>query len=623
MNGKRIFQTVYLVTASPRLIKRIVKDIDSSKRISWLYLGKNYIKRQNVAHSIGNIGNLVDTSEELQKIAKECRKDYIDYIGLINVNKKSKWWWLTTVSEKKPLMSDIFLHFCYLSLAIEHINAQSEDLIIVTESSAVLESIKKNILDKPNTKINIYDYHISGSLIKISSVLKKGVIFSAYVVNNLLNLIQSRIFRRLIDKSGITTPPLNSALLYCWTDKRSFIDPTRYNNIYYGDLGLAAVKKGINPVYLIQALPTIRYSLMVRELLKRPNSYILLEEYVTVPDIIRSLFIGGKIRLTASEIPVWRDMTVSDIVLEELRKDRFNTRSKRSYLIYCAVKRLCKEFTFSSIVYPFENLVWEKMFCLGVQESDPHIFLTGYAHSSIIAMNTNYAISTSESGVIPLPDRIVVNGRKGKDILRSSGFSELEVIVAGAIRYLKSSEKSDEIPSIHENTNPTILVVLPGGVSDSIELVIRILEAFADDPGVRIELKPHPICPFSMIKHLAPPFPDYVSLCSSSMDRALRYTNLVIYTDSTASIEALSKGIPVLHIKYELIIDINPLEGYECIPSVSSPDMIRTKSLELIQKKDDLYDTYREIASQFFEPLHEDYVEIYLKSGYFNQYSYK
>ncbi len=59
-------------------------------------------------------------------------------------------------------------------------------------------------------------------------------------------------------------------------------------------------------------------------------------------------------------------------------------------------------------------------------------------------------------------------------------------------------------------------------------------------------------------------------------------TDLLVYTESTVSVEALAKGIPILHVKSEFSIDINIFDGMDFVPSSANPEIICKISCEIL-----------------------------------------
>jgi len=363
-------------------------------------------------------------------------------------------------------------------------------------------------------------------------------------------------------------------------------------------------------MYLANVLPTTNFLRALRRLSGYDQRIYCIEEFLSLTDILRSLIHVHEIGL--DEIPRFRDLEVSDIIVSELKQDRLNTRAEQSFLNYCSSKRICNKWALSTFIYSFENQMWEKMFCLGFRKYSPQTFITGYAHSVVIPMDTVYTLSRHEKHRIPLPDQIVVNGRKARDVLVDSGFDKNCIHIGGAVRYADTEGPGEKETDHTAEDVHTILVTPTSGIQETVELVDKVRMALGGDESMRVLIKPHPIIPYHQLISALHGLPSNMQIDTRPVQELLAVSDLLVYTETTVSIEALARGIPVLHISSDVRIDMNPLEGYECVPSVSRPEDIRGTAEMLIRTAHDHQDMYRKIASEFFGEVDEDVGEIFL-----------
>lgn len=204
----------------------------------------------------------------------------------------------------------------------------------------------------------------------------------------------------------------------------------------------------------------------------------------------------------------------------------------------------------------------------------------------------------------------MVHSTKTRELLINSGFKDIEIVLAGNIRY---NEKVVKLKELQKNSKEKKIILLPltAGIMDSLELIYKINAAFKDNNTIQIILKPHPVLPLSKLQKNLPPFPSHITFEIKKIEDLLDIADLVIYTETAVSIQALAQGIPVLHIQSDVRIDMNPLEGYECIPSVSTPEEMYSAAKRLMKEKDGKQEQYMRIASEFFEEGERDLVEIF------------
>ncbi|MDG6251207.1 hypothetical protein, partial [Methanocalculus sp.] len=149
--------TITLVYADRELIKRYTQNNPPDTIISWLYLGKNVLLCEDITKILGGMYHRIMIGGELQNTARNFRQEFIDYVGKMNNAHAmgDTCWWLTSISEKNPYVSDLFLNFCYLHVGIKHIKESKQDLIIIFESTALMKSICKNCIKEEYIELQI------------------------------------------------------------------------------------------------------------------------------------------------------------------------------------------------------------------------------------------------------------------------------------------------------------------------------------------------------------------------------------------------------------------------------------------------------------------------------------
>ena len=604
--------SISILPADSVSVRRHIATLTDNRSNSWIYLGKNILLRNTLGEIFDAAGVArTEIGRDLQEIARNCRQEYVDYIGLLAPNDPNGCWWLTSISEKSPYASDAFLHICYLILCLRYAKNLSGDIIVVCESPALARSLYANLQRIPEVRIAhscaIAHARLEELRQSLASVVQKGVFASRYT----LRVVASRFFAATRRRRCETSAQSPLVAIHSWMDERAFADPSAYRDAFFGDLGKNLEERGKQVITIANVLPTMHYHRAVRELLHRQDDTImLLEEFVTIADVLQALIRVKKGRFGLGNIPRFSGLDVGDIVIEELRHDRLNTRGEQSYLMYRASMAIGDRFKVGTFVYTFENHMWEKMLCLGMRKRSPETELTGYAHSIVSPMYTFYSVSRYERDRIPLPDRIVVNGPRAKDVLVASGFETVDIHIAGAVRYrnLLVTPPAESIPK----TSPVVLVTPSTGFYDALELVHKVLGAFKDKPQIQVVIKPHPSLPIDALTSHIPGLPPHIWISTQPVSELLARADILLYTESATSIEALFRGIPVVHVQSDLRIDMNPLEGYDLVPSVAGPEELASTVHRLLSTSHVRRSEYRRIAAEFFAPVRDDFAEIFV-----------
>jgi UDP-N-acetylglucosamine 2-epimerase len=132
-------------------------------------------------------------------------------------------------------------------------------------------------------------------------------------------------------------------------------------------------------------------------------------------------------------------------------------------------------------------------------------------------------------------------------------------------------------------SSPVILVTPSIDKNESVELIWKVLTAFGQTNKYKFILKLHPLNPYHNIARNLGILPKHFTISDKPVSELLKETDVLLYTSSATCIEALSLGVPVLHIKSDFIIDRDNLSDF--------PSSIRRSA----ENKDDIIRMTQEI----------------------------
>ena len=593
---------IVLIPANTRAATIFLRDYDAKNFNYWIYLGKHATRYTDINKVIGNTIKRKEIGEELQNSAGVNRQKYINFIGDLVISEKNPFWYLTSLSEKNPYVSNFFLNFCYLHVIIKIISNSQYSICVFCESGALITSIEKNLETNPELEVISLTQPISvfyNQFISVISLIKNKIWFSVRFLSRILYV---KVIRDRRKKEENFHEEQSSIVIHSWTDQRSFSEIGKYRDVYFGDLG-KRLQHNCQSVYnFIDILPTIWYPIAVKKVRLSGVRGFLLEDFLDFSDVFSSIIRVHRQKKWISHTFSLSGLNVSDLVNEEKTQDYVNARAEQSYLCYCAGKKMCQSIRVMSFIYTFENHIWEKMFIEGIRNVCRKTDIIGYAHSTVNRMELSYSVSRMEKNFAPLPDKILVNGIHAKRLLVESGFDSIQIEISGAIRYqglltyhhVRNSDKKNRI-----------LVVLSADIDRSVEMILKITEAFKDIENVRVTFKPHPILKCSIYSHYTSYLPNSFSFTSDSIQELFEKTDLVLYSDSTASVEAAAHGIPLLHIKSNFSIDSNIFEDANVIPSANSPDQIRSIAMKILNNDVFPSDVIQNVIRELFAPVDE------------------
>jgi hypothetical protein len=576
-SGKPLTKII-LISPHLSLVRRIQAGSCGKAISGWIYLGSDPVVAARMQEAFGPSVPRADITATLQDTARRYRKAYIDFIGALSKEPCSLPWLLTSLSEKNPFASSFFLSFCSIAACMEHLERAGGTVVVVCGSRGIQQSLAGTLAARGQNGIRSCDRFPHPVLVGARARLTGMIQHAWFAVRYTGRILLARTFHRLIRKRDGGRSP-GTVYLHAWTDGRSFKKPGSYGDIFFGDL--VPILSPVAPAcYLVDVLPTMGYLAALLQLrrVKHPE-YVLQEYYLTPADIPRAIRAARGSYGNCSTVPALEGIRVEPLIAEERMADAMTARGAQSFLCYLAGRRLAAANPMAAFVYTFENQMWEKCFLAGIREVQPGARTVGYAHAIVNPNNLSYSYSRWERPCTPLPDLILTNGTRPRQVLLEAGFPGASIHVGGALRYDGITATASP-----ERSTRGRIIVLAGSVSitRTVELISKAILAFRDDPDLPVRIKCHPNLPFRYLESMVPPLPAHFTVSDEPVPDLLSSAGLLLYTESTVAVEAAALGIPVIHVKSDCSIDINIFEDFPLVPSVRSPEELRAGARNLL-----------------------------------------
>ena len=599
-------QKIYLIYADKRTVKQFFSTVTPSEIDFWVYFGKKVTNFSEIEKIVCGGIKKYDIADKLEKNAQQSRQEYIDYIGNCAVEIDSSLWYLTSISEKNPNLSDFYLNFCYMKTFFQIILNDKGNCTVFCESRSLIKSLKSNLGNKPGFEIKCYGLD--------SSKLRELFIYNIHTVKNKIGFIY-HIFPRILIAKYVKLMRTNEnntlreqpvVVIRSWVDKRSFSVSDFYNDVYFGNLNKKIEHYNQNYFYLLDILATMPYQLAVKKICSGNFHWHLYEEFLDFSDIFRALYAGSQSRGIRVKNTILSGLDISDLIDDEYSSDNINIRAESCFLNYLGAKKMFRLFNVPRFIYTFENHIWEKMLVNGIREVSKTTTIIGYAHATVTAMEMFYSVSAKEKNLIPLPDIILVNGVRAKKVLEESGFQDRDIQIIGSLRYgnlvdIDRCKRSDD--------RKKILVVLSVDFDRSVEMISKCVKAFGELDDMHILFKPHPTINHERFIEYEDGLSKIFSFTSEPIKSILSFIDLVIYSDSTVAVEAAASGIPILQIKSDFTIDVNIFENSKLIPSIRSPEQIRTHALEILSDTNPKSIELQKVAREIIAPVDDEVIQ--------------
>lgn len=226
-------------------------------------------------------------------------------------------------------------------------------------------------------------------------------------------------------------------------------------------------------------------------------------------------------------------------------------------------------------VYLQENQGWE-FGLIHAWNAAGHSKLIGTPHSSVRFWDLRYFFDPrcyprSGNNLLPLPDKIALNGQLAEDTYLQGGYPEKALVEVEALRYLYLDDsclkpQKNILPSNKE----VRLLVLGGYSASNTRLQMRLLAQAASllPPRTTITVKSHPSCPIRTEEYPSL----YMKSTTESIAKVLEECD-VAYTSAvtSAAVDAYCSGVPLVSVLDPTSLNLSPLRNYTNVSFVSTP----------------------------------------------------
>ena len=461
-------------------------------------------------------------------------------------------WWVTPVAARNVFSSDLFLRCCQLVLVIRALD-RGDPIGCVVSDSRGLATILRRALTRYQAAPRVEERDRATTVRR--ALLLRVRRLSAVVFHAFGQLVFSRLMR------GGRALPKGEAVVLVDT----FVYPNSFDNGYrdrhYPGLldHLGEDQKRI--VYFVPTYYRIRnYPRLFRALRGSSENLLVKEDYLRLADYIHALTHPFRLRAFAVAECDYGGIDVAPLVNEALRASFAASGSIEGLLRYRLAQRLSEAgVTVRAMVDWFENQELDHGWNAGFRRFFPQVPTIGY-QGFVVSRHYLCMFPTEEEAHLRLiPHRVAVVGRALVDAAREF-CPGLDVDIAPAFRF---AHLWRERAPRDENDPYTILVALPLVGDESNRLVEVITAATAHTSAWAILVKPHPASPRNALGRHAQHF----QVVTADFDTLLDHADVLVSAASSACVEAVARGIPVIVLGSQAGLTLNP------IPEGTSPEL--------------------------------------------------
>lgn len=592
-------------------IKKHFSDCDS---VIWMYLGKDFLAMRTMSQELGDRFHHIDISKLHNEVANDIRKEHVQWIdALNNIYGDTLEWWLGSVSSRNIYTSNLFQYSCYLEI-MERLWTGEKSIphLIVIESPGLMKAIQKWAAGRDIAIKVIYYYKAWQKAftyyMKFFLELGKFVIISA--LRWIAASLSAREFKIKNFEVGPTVIVDTFIHDYCLSDDGTFTD--RYFPHLHEYLNEKKLHVIVHPV-----LHGFRFNyLSIYYRMRRSNThFIIQEDFLHFSDYLSALAFPAKTLLQKVSAPQFRSFDLSDILREDQENQAFSD-GMRAVLLYRLFLRLGEtELYPRQIISWYENQIIDKALISGIRKAFPNAKIIGaqqFLHAPNI-LNLFPIQSEVEAGITP--DIVLTTSQHQCQIVQSFT-NNISCRPAAALRYAHVFYNESTANCTTAKKERIILVILPFNITEAVELLetmAGILNRIRVD--FRILIKGHPdYRPEDMKSRFGEGYwPMRFEIFQGNIREGLDCASVVISSTSSSMVEAAARGIPVIFVGRQMVLNQNILQtigiGLEFVSEcLSDRELIEAidKYIDLsVDKIEEYIKIGEKVRDLFFTPVNE------------------
>lgn len=492
----------------------------------------------------------VEHSVLLNRIADELRAPFTQCIVALGKGRERDMdWWVSELANRNTYTNPLFVECCYLVFVHRLVQQASVPPEIVVDSRALYRVLAPLVRDT-STRVVLQQSRKE----TLKDVLKPVVNYAQTALHFLKQWRASRASKR-----NYALPTKDITLVDTFVFANSFPDG-RYNDRYYDGFGDALSSEERDALYYAPTFIDVsNYDAVFHAMARVPEHFLPKEYVLTASDYLyalaypfRMLFkkpAGVQVQgLDSTPLvhSVWYKYIAQYSSMEALLKERFAKRlAERGVRVRLAVDW-------------FENQSIDKGLNAGVRRWLPDVPVVGYQVGIEHRYYLCYYPTSQEYQSAVLPHRVGITGR-GFCTALTEWCSELPVEVAPAFRYRHIWNERQHTPKAGLFT---VLLALPITLHDGNDVLHAAVEAAQQGlpENVRFWVKQHPSWTERVVReNFGAELPPTFSFVQGGFQECVEQADVVVGNNSSALLETVVKGIPVLVVGSRSGLTQNPI----------------------------------------------------------------
>lgn len=546
---------------------------------------------------------------------------------LFAIDRCATLWWFSLISEKNVYKSDAFNRLAQLDSIVSIIKDRNIDRIIFWCKSSKLEDalreytllnsirfealpIRRMYSFKQRFLKAQYIFYLEHTLFLVHAALQLFLRIWK-IKTNINGLNRSVDFSK--ERLLLITPYPNIDILLA---RRGI-----FKNEFYPYLQEALENKGQQIIWV--SMYVDNNSMSFRDSLRYArrfieNGYVIffLEEFNSVSVQLSSLltmFKNGlrylKIEKDVSRMHSFGGYNFYPVFKDDWYSSFVGYTGYKGILYYKAFESLLRKVKASKCLYLCEMHAWEKALISAREIVGCAMPLYGYQSGTVSRMLLNYfnypnELINDNLYPMPLPEKVICDGRLPYNYMRDSGWPEDRISIAEAIRY---NHLNKRMTPKYDRKKNVVLLAFSISSEESSSILNIAYESLRDLNGIEVWMKAHPFLHLKKVLEMSGILERDICfrIKDEPIEELLSEARMVISGQSGVSVQALLYGCQVIIVNVPEWINMSPLKDEESrlITSISSPEELKQAVIKVFGEEYN-FEQYaheaREIIDEYF-----------------------
>jgi hypothetical protein len=582
------------------------------------YFGVDYLAFRKLKIHFKGKGQVLLPGKLFHESVSNLENDFLKFFQRIISNNQSDLFWETSFASRNSASMPLLRQMGYYRCAVQLLSEGNGKLFFVCESAALADLLRKVANDMGLTCPQTSSLPDFTSMLRIYCKLIMRALY--FLAESMSKWVYTRLIKnKRIDKSDHR----QRFIIRSWVTAGCLDKEGKYVDRNFGVLPEYLIKNGVD-VWTMPMFFNLDRSIFnqMKLMVLCGRQLLFPEQYFSAWDVMRTVRDGFASLFLDLSGCIFDGRDFSGLVMEVHLQTALSQQLLSYNMAKYAIKKMADDgVKIDRFIYAMENTAAEKPFIIACRRFYPETEIVGFQHTAWFKEQMCVFLDQGERAYHPLPDRIIVSGRRYLDILTETGFPKNMICLGPNLRYPSINKAVLSVNNEHHKEPKSILLILNFDPDQTLEFLEKVRESLVEIPFDQIYIKAHPLYP---VKRLAAflrsiEFPPY-RLVSGTVQEWLTCVGAVLMTGgSISNLEAMASGCPLIRVSLDGNFDFDSLwDDYPFAPFVHTSSEIsffleKALSLDDHQKRE-LMEFGLSLIDRYFEPVSEDNLKVFLQA---------